>query len=304
MTGYKLATLQEAEGPRAAVVVEDIAYDAARMTGVSGYVSVQGILDDWDRAHPRLEAAAARPGIEGTPLSAAVLLAPLPRPGVIYCAGANYRDHAEEMSHLSGKPPQDPRANGARPWFFLKAPHSVAAPGATLEVTRYSATIDWEAELVAVIGRVVHKVSVEEALGSVAGFTCGNDLSARDQAFRAGLPESSTFRADWMRHKSFDGACPIGPWIVPAPYISDPDALSIRLWVNDAPQQDSSTAQMIFSIAEQVASLSEGITLHPGDLVMTGTPAGVGMSKGQFLKPGDRLRVEISEIGALHNLVS
>lgn len=157
--------------------------------------------------------------------------------------------------------------------------------------------------MVAVIGRKAHNASVGEALDCVAGYTCGNDISARDHVFREALPPGSPFRADWTRHKSFDNACPLGPWIVPACYLSDPDHLGIRLWVNDQLKQDSDTDQMIFSIAEQIAALSAQITLHPGDMIMTGTPAGVGLSTGEFLKAGDVVRVEIAEIGVLENLL-
>jgi len=304
MTGYRLATLQTSMGARAAAIVDNVAFDAALLTGQERYASVQNILDEWDQSCDRLEVAAKNPGCRGIPVNEAKFLAPLPRPRVIYCAGANYRDHAEEMASIGGKPAADPRADGARPWFFLKSPHSVVAPGATLHVTQYGRLIDWEAELVVIIGRKARYVSVNEALDVVAGYTCGNDISARDHVFRSSLPAVSPFRADWMRHKSFDDACPMGPWIVPARYVSDPARLSIRLWVNDELKQDSTTGQMIFSIAEQIAYLSESITLHPGDAIMTGTPAGVGASRGEFLKSRDVVRVEIADIGALRNLVS
>lgn len=303
MIGYRLATMQAPEGPRAAVIFEDLAYDAAHLTGADRYDSVQNILEDWDRAHPILEKGSRHPSVAGLPIDSVKLLAPIPRPTVIYCAGANYHDHAEEMAALSGNPPSDPRAQGGRPWFFLKSPRSVASPGAALHVTGYGNQIDWEAELVAVIGRTARNVPVAGALDYVAGYTCGNDISARDHVFRSNQPEVSPFRADWTRHKNFDDACPMGPWIVPAPYVSDPDDLSIRLWVNDVIKQDSSSGRMIFSTAEQIACLSESITLHPGDLIMTGTPAGVGAARREFLKSGDRVRIEIAQIGAIQNAV-
>jgi 2-keto-4-pentenoate hydratase/2-oxohepta-3-ene-1,7-dioic acid hydratase in catechol pathway len=303
MTGYKLATLQTANGSRAAAVIGDVAYDAAQLTGEPRYTRVQNILEDWQHAHARLEVAARSPNCTGVAVIGARFLAPIPKPQVIYCAGANYRDHAEEMSRLAGQPPQDPRAGGAQPWFFLKSPHTVVSPDATVHVTGYGRHIDWEAELVVIMGRRARNVPVESALDFVAGYTCGNDLSARDQGFRLGLPENSPFRADWTRHKSFDDACPMGPWMVPAAYVSDPTNLAIRLWVNADLKQDSSSGKMIFSAAEQISYLSQGITLHPGDVIMTGTPAGVGASRREFLKSGDTVRVEISEIGMLRNLV-
>jgi 2-keto-4-pentenoate hydratase/2-oxohepta-3-ene-1,7-dioic acid hydratase in catechol pathway len=304
MIGYRLASLQTTRGARAAAIVGDLAYDAVRLTGDERYASVQAILDDWDEAHAKLEKASAEPSCAGVAVAAARLLAPIPRPSVIYCAGANYRDHAEEMARVSGKPPADPRANGAKPWFFLKSPHSVVPPDAVVQVSGYGSHIDWEAELVVVIGRRARNLSVEDALYCIAGYTCGNDLSARDQAFRPGLPEASPFRADWMRHKCFDDACPMGPWIVPAAYLADPTDLPIRLWINEALKQDSNSGKMIFSVAEQIACLSESITLHPGDVIMTGTPAGVGMARQEFLKSGDVMRLEIGGIGQLQNVVS
>ena len=303
MTGYKLATLQTSNGARAAAVVGELVYDAVQLTGEARYASVPNILEDWEQAHASLEAAASKPSCTGLAVATAKFLAPIPKPNVIYCAGANYRDHAQEMSRLAGKPPQDPRADGALPWFFLKSPHTVVSPDATVHVTGYGRQIDWEAELVVIIGRKARNVPVGSALDCVAGYTCGNDLSARDQGFRPGLPESSPFRADWTRHKSFDEACPMGPWMVPATYVSDPANLSIRLWVNADLKQNSSSAQMIFSAAEQISCLSQGITLYPGDVIMTGTPAGVGASQRKFLKSGDVMRVEIGEIGTIRNVV-
>jgi 2-keto-4-pentenoate hydratase/2-oxohepta-3-ene-1,7-dioic acid hydratase in catechol pathway len=161
--------------------------------------------------------------------------------------------------------------------------------------------LDWEAELAAVIGRVAKNVPVESALEYVAGYTASNDLSARDFTVRPNVPESSPFRYDWISQKSFDRACPLGPWIVPAKQIPDPQRLGIKLWVNDVLKQDSHTSKMIFSLAEQIAHLSARLTLHPGDLILTGTPAGVGLARKEFLKSGDVVRVWIERIGTLSN---
>lgn len=305
MTAYKLATLQTSDGSRAAAIIDDVAYDAVRLTGDERYFSVQNILEDWDQAHAKLESASGNPNCAGVAVAGARLLAPLPKPNVIYCAGANYRDHAEEMAKAAGKPTDgDPRADGAKPWFFLKSPHTVVPSDTTVCVTQYGRHIDWEAELVVIMGREARKVPVGNALDFIAGYTCGNDLSARDQGFRLALSESSPFRSDWTRHKSFDDACPMGPWIIPAPYVSDPTDLRIRLWVNADLKQNSNTGKMIFSAAEQISYLSESITLYPGDVIMTGTPAGVGASRREFLKSGDVVRVEIGGIGEIKNVVA
>ena len=115
------------------------------------------------------------------------------------------------------------------------------------------------------------------------------------------MPDTSPFKADWIRHKSFEGSCPLGPWITPAEYIKDPANLPMKLWVNDTLKQDSNSGKMIFTAAEQIAHLSSGITLHPGDVIMTGTPAGVGAGKGTFLKSGDVVKIEIDQIGTISN---
>src|SRR5436853_207415 len=133
----------------------------------------------------------------------------------------------------------------------------------------------------------------------VAGYTIANDVSARDVMRRAGNPPTSPFHYDWVSQKCFDGACPLGPWIVPASEIRDPHNLGIKLWIGDELMQDSNTGQLIFDTAEQIAMLSSRVTLQPGDLVLTGTPAGVGMGRKRFLQPGERVRLWIEGIGEL-----
>jgi 2-keto-4-pentenoate hydratase/2-oxohepta-3-ene-1,7-dioic acid hydratase in catechol pathway len=302
MAGYKLATYQSAQGPRAGAVINDLLYDVAALTGRANYVSTQDVLNDWDAAHAALDAASKAPKGQGQALSQVKLLAPVPKPGAIYCAGANYQDHAEEMWKAAGKPPEpDPHDLGLKPWFFLKSSHAVTDPGATVQISKYSKKMDWEIELAVVIGRKTRDISIENALSCIAGYTVGNDLSARDLSFREPVPATSPFRADWTRHKSFDGSCPLGPWITPAAYIANPGNLAMKLWVNDVLKQNSNSGRMIFNTAEQIAHLSSGITLHPGDVIMTGTPAGVGAGKGEFLKAGDVVKMDIAEIGTISN---
>ena len=305
MAGYKLATYESAQGPRAGAVINDLVYDVAALTGQPKYASVLDVLADWDTAHKLLDAASKAPKGDGKPVKQTKLLAPVRWPGTIYCAGANYQDHAEEMWKAAGQPPQpDPHELGLKPWFFIKAARSVTDPDAKVAISNYSKKMDWEAELAVVIGRKARDLTLENALGCVAGYTVGNDLSARDLGFRPQLPESSPFRADWIRHKSFDGSCPLGPWITPAAYVSNPSKLAIKLWVNDTLKQNSNSGNMIFTIAEQISHLSTGITLYPGDVIMTGTPAGVGAGRGEFLKAGDVVKVEIAEIGSLTNTMT
>ncbi|MFZ0123908.1 MAG: fumarylacetoacetate hydrolase family protein [Xanthobacteraceae bacterium] len=305
MAGYKLATYESAQGPRAGAVINDLVYDVAALTGQPKYASVLDVLADWDTAHKLLDAASKAPKGDGKPVKQTKLLAPVRWPGTIYCAGANYQDHAEEMWKAAGQPPQpDPHELGLKPWFFIKAARSVTDPDAKVSISNYSKKMDWEAELAVVIGRKARDLTLENALSCVAGYTVGNDLSARDLGFRPQLPEPSPFRADWIRHKSFDGSCPLGPWITPAAYVSNPSKLAIKLWVNDTLKQNSNSGNMIFTIAEQISHLSTGITLYPGDVIMTGTPAGVGAGRGEFLKAGDVVKVEIAEIGSLTNTMT
>ena len=300
MVGYKLANYLSSRGPRSGAVVGEVIYDVAELTDVPSYATTAAVLDDWATSHARIDAATQAARGSAIPLSAVTLLAPVPHPGAIYCIGSNYHDHAEEMRIAGHRPPQpDPRSAGLPPFFFIKSSHSVANPGVTVDVTRYSAEPDWEIELVVVIGRTARDLTVEDALTCVAGYTVGNDLSARDLKARAQAPAGSLFRADWLRHKSFDNSAPIGPWITPAAYVTDASDLRMRLWVNDSLKQDSTSANMIFSAAEQIAHLSTGITLHPGDLIMTGTPAGVGAGRNEFLRAGDTVRMDIAEIGEM-----
>jgi len=303
MPGYKLATYQTPDGPRAGLVIDDKLFDAAKLTGKAAYASVLGILADWRAAQGALKKAAAAAGksrVKALPLSRAKLLAPVRWPSAIYCAGANYADHAAEMARRMNRPLEpDPHTQGLKAWHFMKAPRALADPGATVKISGVSDRVDWEVELAAVIGKPAKNVPEEKALDYVAGYTAANDLSARDRGPRPNISDTSPFKADWTKHKSFDGSCPMGPWIVPASDIGDPQNLGLKLWVNDVLKQDSNSKDMIFNLAEQIAQLSSGMTLHPGDVVLTGTPAGVGSARGEFLKAGDVVKIWIEKIGTL-----
>jgi len=306
---YKLLSYQSGRTARAGVLVADAVFDAAKVTGVAGHTSVLGVLDDWSRARrllgqaaKRLEAGRAR----GIPLKRVKLLAPVLYPGNIYCAGANYTDHMAEMARAQGQAPgPNMKELGEKPWHFVKSSKSsVVGPGARVKLPVYSQMVDWEVELAAVIGRAARDVSVEKALDYVAGYTIANDLSARDVMRRDKNPATSPFHYDWLSQKCFDGACPLGPWIVPASDIPYPQNLALKLWVNDTMMQDSHTGRMIFSTAEQIAMLSSRVTLYPGDLILTGTPAGVGMPRRTFLKAGDTVKLWIEGIGELSHTMA
>jgi 2-keto-4-pentenoate hydratase/2-oxohepta-3-ene-1,7-dioic acid hydratase in catechol pathway len=306
--GYKLASYQTADGPRAGLVVDDKVFDAAKLTGKAAYASVIGILEDWKTAAGLLSAAAAQAAkgrTQGRPLKGTKLLAPVLWPSAIFCAGANYADHVAEMNKFNGRPPEpDPHTLGLQSWHFIKASRSLSDPGATVKISDYSKKMDWEVELAAVIGRKAKNVPQEKALAYVAGYTAANDLSARDRGRRPHVADTSPFKADWVAHKSFDGSCPLGPWIVPASDIPDPQNLGLKLWVNDVVKQDSNSGQMIFNINEQLSHLSSRITLHPGDIILTGTPAGTGAESGEFLKAGDVVKVWIEGIGEFSNKIA
>lgn len=297
---YQLATIETAQGPRAAIVVGDRIVEVAKTTGRREDQTLVGLLQDWRTAQPRLDDLAEKAILAGVALGTVKLLAPIPRPIAIYCAGANYADHAAEMAKQKGEaPPPDPHTLGLRSWHFIKIGHCVTGPDSSVRLPPRSRKVDWEAELAVVIGLEAKAVSEADALNYVAGYTIGNDLSARDLGRRTQLPDSSSFKHDWLAHKSFDGSCPLGPWITLARDIGDPHDLGIELTVNGIVKQKSNSGKMIFNIAEQIADLSANVTLHPGDVILTGTPAGVGNGRGEFLKSGDVIRIAIDKIGEL-----
>jgi 2-keto-4-pentenoate hydratase/2-oxohepta-3-ene-1,7-dioic acid hydratase in catechol pathway len=306
--GYKLATYKTSEGPRAGVIVGEEVFDAAKFTGKAAYATVHGILADWKAAEGALKKATVGAGksrAKRQSLAKTKLLAPVPFPPTIFCAGANYADHAAAMAKKQGHPPPaDPHEQGLKPWFFIKAGRTIADPGAAIKASHYAKELDWEIELAAVIGRPAKDVTKEKALSYVAGYMVSNDFSARDRGRRPGVEATSFFKMDWTKHKSFDGSCPIGPWIVPASDIADPQNLKLKLWVNGALKQDSNTSRMLFTLAEQIEQLSINMTLHPGDLILTGTPSGVGAESGEFLKAGDEVKVWIEGIGEFSNRIA
>lgn len=300
---YKLLSYQSASGPRAGMLVDGKIFDVAEATVQDAHSSVLGVLDDWVNVEGLLASFARQPSGESIELSSAKLLAPVLYPGALFCAGANFTDHMLEMARIMDLPPEkDPHELGLKPWHFMKTSRgSIVDPGAEVKMPSYSSMVDWEIELVAVIGRTCRDASIEHALDYVAGYTIANDLSARDFVKRLDVSDASPFKWDWVSQKCFDGACPLGPWITPASDIADPQNLAMKLWVGDELMQDSHTKNMIFTAAEQIAHLSTRVTLHPGDLILTGTPAGVGMARRRFLKPGETVRMWIEGIGDMTN---
>lgn len=210
-------------------------------------------------------------------LSEVMLLAPVPEPRAVFGIGLNYADHVKE---IGGEPPE-------RPVVFMKLPSSCAPPNAPVRCPAVVRRLDYEGELAVVMG----------AGGTVAGYAVADDVSARDLQGR---------EPQWTRAKGADGFCPYGPWITTAEEIADPHALSLRTWVNGELRQDSSTSNLIFGVKELIAFISETCTLSPGDLILTGTPSGVGMGQKppSFLSSGDVVRIEIEGLGTIEHAVA
>lgn len=230
-------------------------------------------------------ANAVASGAARHPQGEATLLAPIPRPGKALAIGLNYRDHAEESGQQLPK----------YPVVFSKVSSCITGPGASIQRPRASTSVDWEAELVFVIGKEGRHIPAASALDHIAGFMCGNDVSVRDWQFH---------NPTWMIGKGFDTHGPTGPWLVTKDEV-DPSSMDIACYVNGERVQSSNTKNLIFGIGELVEYLSTAFTLEPGDIVFTGTPAGVGVSRKPpvFLKHGDVVRVEIEGLGALENPV-
>ena len=290
----------------AALVVGELAYDVGLLLGDARYRAMQTILDDWAHVHAALAGISTKTQ-PGTPLKDLRLVAPIPHPNAVFCAAANYNDHMQAMARKLGQSPepvrQDPEAT---PYHFLKpSRQTVVGPDRDVRLPGFATNVDWEVELVAVIGREAKDVGVGDALAYVAGYTVGNDLSVRDRAYmkKPNVPDASLFKTDFLGMKGFDGSCPIGPVIVASDASFDPQNLRLKLWVDDVLMQDSNTSQMLFSVAEQIAYLSRRTTLYPGDIVMTGTPAGTGAEQDIFLRSGQTMTAWIEGIGELRTRV-
>jgi 2-keto-4-pentenoate hydratase/2-oxohepta-3-ene-1,7-dioic acid hydratase in catechol pathway len=268
----RLCTYLDAEGPRAGLVEDGFVRPLAE----------RDLLTLVRSGAPAL----ALEGAEPVPLGRATLLAPL-RPGILIGVGLNYRDHAAETG----------AALPVEPLLFAKLTNAVAPPGGPVARPPYTEELDYEGELAVVIGRRASRVPIADALAYVFGYAIMDDVTARDRQ-RA--------EPQWLRAKGGDGFAPFGPWITTADEVPDPQALAIRTWVNGELRQDGTTRDMVFSVAALVAYCSAQLALQPGDVITTGTPAGVGVGRRppSFLRPGDRVRIEIDGLGALeHEIV-
>lgn len=281
----RLITYQSNTGPRTAAVTPE-GYIDLNQTDSQLPSSMRELLALGRRGMDQVREALGR----GEPFAAngVRLLAPIPRPGKVICVGLNYADHAAE----SGAPIP------AEPVIFNKFVTSVCGHEEPIVLPRVSAQVDYEAELVVVIGEGGRHLSEERAWEHIAGYCCGHDVSARDwQLEKPGK--------QWLLGKTFDTFAPFGPYLVTPEEVGDPGNLAIRLRLNGQTMQDSSTQQLIFSIPKLLAYISSVCRLEPGDVLFTGTPPGVGMARKPpvFLQPGDVVEVEIERLGVLRNPV-
>ncbi len=291
-TPWSLATFAQGDQAVAALEVGGVAYRLApslARVGLAGQDSVLGLFSDWARSLSALNAAASQVQAADQ-ITAASRLAPVLYPGKILCAGANYYDHLAEMG-MPGAKKEDQRL-----FFFMKPPrNAVVGEGKTVHMPINTQAFDWEVELALVIGKTARNVSVEQALSHVAAYTVAIDFSARDHN-RA--PETF-YKLDWVAGKGHDTCCPMGPRLIPAHQFGDPQQAALKLAVNGALKQNGHAKDMIFSVAEQIATASRIMTLDPGDVLLTGTPAGVGVPHKTFLSVGDQVDADIEGIGRL-----
>ncbi len=288
----KLARISHGGVVEYAVVVDDRVYGKTSLENALGLKLpdsmlgfIEYLMDGGKRA---LVEKAVKSGMPGLKISDVVFKAPVDDRPKIICVGLNYRDHAEEQGV---KPPSEPV-------IFMKPYTALIGPGQPIIYPEITEKLDYEAELAVIIGKKCRKVGSEEALQYVLGYTCFNDVSARDIQFRDG---------QWVRGKSFDTFAPIGPWIVTADEVGDPHNLRIMARVNGEVRQDSNTRNLIFPVNVLVSFISMVMTLEPGDIIATGTPAGVGIfykPEPKLLKIGDLVEVEIEKIGVLANSVA
>jgi 2-keto-4-pentenoate hydratase/2-oxohepta-3-ene-1,7-dioic acid hydratase in catechol pathway len=278
----RLITFQAAGGqPELGAVVEDRRIAPLTRAGLPG--GMIELIARWPELRPVAEAAAARAEGLLDPKSV-TWLAPVPRPGKIMAIGLNYADHIAESG----------AATPEHQTWFSKAVTAAQAPYADVQLPKASTRVDYEAELVAVVGKGGRHISCQDAAAHVFGWCAGNDVSVRDWQMRT---------SQWILGKSFDTHAPFGPWIVTADEVPDPHALPIRCFVNGEKRQESNTRHLVFDVWAQLEHLSQAMTVEPGDVIFTGTPAGVGMAMRPpaFLKDGDVVRVEIEGVGAIEN---
>ena len=301
--------------PFVGVVTGDSVQPIAALTAgrISLQASLSPLLEDWSATLEIVGEALARGAQGGAAFALSELkaLAPLPDARQIFCTGANYGRHVVEMIVALGVGAATEGMDAAQrrrfgeayvarqkvegaPYIFMKPVTAISGPTDPLELPGFSPQIDWELELAAVMGPGAYRVDRSAALGAVAGYMIANDLTARDKVKRN---DPGAIGPDWLTAKGAPGFLPTGPLLVPARFVPDPQALRMRLAVNGAIMQDDSTSDMTFDIARQIEFLSGFVRLLAGDIICTGSPAGNGIARGLFLKPGDVMEAEIEGLG-------
>jgi 2-keto-4-pentenoate hydratase/2-oxohepta-3-ene-1,7-dioic acid hydratase in catechol pathway len=282
----RLATLNTPQGPRPAVLVGDTYVDLVA-TDTRFPTSVRQILVDSALLAAAREVS-ARANTVMVPAAGARLLAPIHDPQKIICVGLNYRDHAIESKMAIPK----------EPVLFSKFPSALIGHGESIVLPSVSTKVDYEAELVVVVGKRGRRIAEADAMEHVAGYSIGHDVSARDWQLEKDGKQ-------WLAGKTFDTFAPVGPTLVTRDEIPDPHRLGIRLRLNGKTMQSSNTEQLIFSVAQVISYISIVVTLEPGDLIFTGTPPGIGhaLTPPVYMKPGDVAEVEIDGLGLLRNTV-
>ena len=293
----RLVTYAAEGAARAGVIAGDGTVVAARDLVKEAPDDALGVIAAGERTWRAL-ADAAQSAKGGTAVGQAKLLAPIPRPKRnVFCVGWNYSEHFAEGKASRG--PNEAKELPQHPSFFSKNPSTVVGPDAAIwHPAPISDRLDWEVELAVVIGRGGIDIPESSALRHVFGYTIANDVSVRDV-------QHDWHGGQWFKGKNFDTHLPLGPWIVTADELVDPQDLGICTRVNGVTKQDARTSQMVFGVARIIAELSAGLTLEPGDVVITGTPSGVGNARvpKEFMKPGDTVEVEIESIGVLRNRI-
>lgn len=313
---YALGTFAAGGRSFAGLVVGPQVHPIEELSGLPR-PSVRELLEHWDSTRPQLDAlaervAAAEPGLELLELDLLETQAPV-EPRQIFQSGANYRTHVMDLAAADRKPgetrtaeqireevgrQQDARAASGQPYVFTGLVSAMCGPYDDVVLPQGTAKNDFELELAAVIGLPARRVSVEDALDHVAGYTIVNDVTTREWVWRRDLPELGT---DWFRAKNSPTFLPTGPFLVPADFVGDPMDLRVTLKLNGDVMQDESTKDMIFDVAQLVSYCSSIATLLPGDLVLTGSPAGNGMHWGRLLRAGDVMESEITGLGVQRN---
>jgi 2-keto-4-pentenoate hydratase/2-oxohepta-3-ene-1,7-dioic acid hydratase in catechol pathway len=290
---FSLANLTTADGERAAIALPSGYFRLDKLAPALFPGSLRDLLNNWQTAYPeavKLAQACARTGTSSPAYVSAAeakLTTPVKYPLKLLCVGGVYRDHLREFNL--------PAERWAKMPIFLRPPTtSITGPSDPVALPPNTQQFDWEVELAVVIGARITDADLDGARAAIVGYTVGCDMTCRDL-----IDRNSPVGPDLLRAKAQDGMAPVGPTLMPAEFVGDPQSLGLRLYVNGEIKQNGTTSDMIYSVYEQIATISRFITLEPGDIVFTGSPAGSGASIGQFLKPGDRVRAEIDKVGCL-----